>query len=239
MSSEPRDRVPPSSAKSGSPKSNKTPGAFDWLIAASGLTAVAMIAMGQPFGFLTGRSPYNPDWNYTPAPLVMNGGDPYIRALMRTISASESSDAQPYSVLYGGEHVQDLSHHPDRCVPIQTGPNLGDCTTAAGRYQFITSTWLEKARLYHPKPERLLFWEAYSFKPEFQDEVVYAWLDDPNAWGVDLAELLRDGQVTEVLQILSPVWTSLSSDALEPNSVTNDLPAIYQQMLDEELKLSN
>ena len=36
-------------------------------------------------------------------PLVMEGGDPYLRALMRTISASESNVMRPYHVLYGGE----------------------------------------------------------------------------------------------------------------------------------------
>ncbi len=29
------------------------------------------------------RSPIDPSWDETPAPLVMEGGDPYIRALMR------------------------------------------------------------------------------------------------------------------------------------------------------------
>jgi muramidase (phage lysozyme) len=230
MTTEPRDQ-----AASASPKPHKAPGAFDWLLVATGLTAVAMIALGEPFSFLNGRSPYDQHWNHTPIPLVMTGGDPYIRALMRTISASESNDARPYSILYGGDYVQDLSHHPDRCVAIQTGPNVGDCTTAAGRYQFITSTWLEKAARYHPKPDRLLFWQSYSFEPEFQDQVVYAWLTDSQAWGVDIAELLRNGQVVDVLEMMSPIWTSLSQEGLEPNVMTDDLPMLYQQMLDEEL----
>lgn len=45
--------------------------------------------------------PLDPNWNGHPIPLAMRGGDPYIRALMRTISVSESSDPQPYSILYG------------------------------------------------------------------------------------------------------------------------------------------
>ncbi|HEY9807225.1 MAG TPA: glycoside hydrolase family protein, partial [Candidatus Obscuribacterales bacterium] len=120
--------------------------------------------------------------NHLP-PLAMQGGDPYVRALMRTISASESNDASPYAVLYGGQHITDFSEHPDLCIRIVSGPNQGNCTTAAGRYQFLTTTWNEKARLYHPNPTRFLFWETYSFEPEYQDEVVYAWLHDPQAWG--------------------------------------------------------
>ena len=71
----------------------------------------------------------------------MKGGDPYIRALMRTISASEANSNRPYSLLYGGQQVSDLSRHPEICVVIVTGHNKGNCSTAAGRYQIINTTW--------------------------------------------------------------------------------------------------
>lgn len=86
---------------------------------------------------------------YTPF-LVMKGGDPYIRALMRTISASESQDTNPYTQIYGGEHFSDFSRHPNKCVKI-SGPHQGECSTAAGRYQILTITWQEKFRKYHSK----------------------------------------------------------------------------------------
>ncbi|NJM95225.1 MAG: glycoside hydrolase family protein, partial [Acaryochloridaceae cyanobacterium CSU_5_19] len=104
------------------------------------------------------------------APLAMSGGNPYLRALMRTISASEANDSSPYTLLYGGSHIQDLGQHPDRCVPIGWGPNQGRCTTAAGRYQFITTTWLEKAEQYHPSSSGEWIWQGYSFAPEYQDQ---------------------------------------------------------------------
>jgi muramidase (phage lysozyme) len=166
--------------------------------------------------------------------LVKQGGNPYIRALMRTISAAESNSSRPYSLLYGGDRFEDLKRHPDQCVPIVAGPNLGDCTTAAGRYQFITTTWLEQAAKYHPRPTGLWFRRAYSFAPEYQDEVVYRWLSDPAAWGVDLTELLRQDRLEEVLALLSPTWTSLGY-GIESNSMTDWLPEIYQQVLAEEL----
>ncbi len=167
-------------------------------------------------------------------PLVMRGGDPYIRALMRTISASESNVRNPYAVLYGGDYATDLSKHPDRCVTIVAGPNTGNCTTAAGRYQFITSTWLEEARRYHPDPPTLLFWQGYSFSPEYQDQVVYRWLNDSQAWGVDLRQLLKKGQINTVLQKLSGTWTSLGY-GIEDNLNSGELPTVYRQMLKEEL----
>ncbi|NJO78376.1 MAG: glycoside hydrolase family protein [Cyanobacteria bacterium RM1_2_2] len=180
---------------------------------------------------------FDPRWEIRPAPLVMQGGDPYLRALMRTISVAESNTERPYSVLYGGEHIEDLSHHPDQCVTIVSGPNQGNCSTAAGRYQFITTTWQEKAAEYHPKPSGFWFWRdfrAYNFAPEYQDQVVYRWLSDPQAWGIDLSELLRQERLAEVLEILSPTWTSLGY-GIEPNSMTDLLPQVYQQILQEEL----
>ncbi|MCA1992067.1 MAG: glycoside hydrolase family protein [Coleofasciculus sp. S288] len=172
--------------------------------------------------------------NGTP-PLVMKGGDPYIRAMMRTITASEANDPRPYSLLYGGERVWNLSRHPNRCVPIVRGPNVGNCTTAAGRYQFINTTWDSMAKRYHPGPSGFLFWQFYSFEPEYQDEVVYHWLSDKGAWGVDISTQLRKGRVNDVLRRLSGTWTSLGY-GIEDNAMTPYLPTIYNRMLKEELQ---
>ncbi len=175
-------------------------------------------------------------WVSHPQPLAMQGGDPYVRALMRTISAAESNTNEPYNVLYGGDVFEQLSHHPNICVTIVTGPNLGDCTTAAGRYQFLTGTWDEKARKYHPKPPTWYrVWGEYSFDPESQDLVVYSWLKDPAAWPLDIPATLREGRLEDVLRQLSGTWTSLGY-GIESNSMTAKLPRIYQSLLDEELK---
>jgi muramidase (phage lysozyme) len=167
-------------------------------------------------------------------PLIMTDGDPYVRALMRTISASESNDLKPYSLLYGGQYFSDWSQHPDQCIVIRSGPNNGNCTTAAGRYQFITSTWEEKARLYHPAPDGWLFWQHYSFDPISQDRVVYRWLSDSEAWGVDIPKLLKKGQLDEVLSRLSGTWTSLGY-GIETNEITPHLNEMYRKFLTEEL----
>ncbi|RMF25709.1 MAG: glycoside hydrolase [Cyanobacteria bacterium J083] len=172
--------------------------------------------------------------NYRTKPLVMKGGDPYIRALMRTITASESNVSRPYHVLYGGKYVHDLSKHPNKCIPIVVGPNTGNCTTAAGRYQFLNYTWYEKAKLYHPKMSGFMWWKNYSFEPQYQDAVVHAWLTDSQAWGTDIALLLRQGKIDKVFRLLSGTWTSLGY-GIENNSMTPYLRSIYRQMLREEL----
>ncbi len=180
------------------------------------------------------RSPFPLSSSYESQPLVMQGGDPYIRALMRTITASEANVSQPYHVLYGGQSVSDLKQHPNRCITIVTGPNEGNCTTAAGRYQFLNITWAEKAKQYHPKSSGLLWWKSYSFEPEYQDKVVYRWLKDPQAWGVNIPQLLREGNIDQVLRLLSGTWTSLGY-GIETNSMSPHLPKIYHQVLQEEL----
>ncbi len=168
-------------------------------------------------------------------PLVMEGGDPYIRALMRMISASESNDRRPYSILYGGSHVADLTRHPEKCIRIVNGPNINNCSTAAGRYQMINTTWAAMARKYHPSPDGFLWWgTGYSFEPEYQDRVVHAWLSDEQFWGMNIPQLLKDGELEQVRRRLSSTWTSLGY-GIENNTMTPELPRIYQQLIRDEL----
>jgi muramidase (phage lysozyme) len=200
-----------------------------------------LLFLGLVLVLLTLRPPFTSSWkvdfsgNGTPyPPLAMADGDPYLRALMRTISASESNDAEPYSLLYGGERFSDWLDHPDRCLTITVGPNTGDCTTAAGRYQFITTTWDEKAKIYHPNPSGWWVWQQYPFDPVSQDKVVYRWLDDPGAWNADIPAMLRAKRVSEVLSLLSGTWTSLGY-GIETNSMSSQLEDLYRKFLQEEL----
>ena len=162
-------------------------------------------------------------------PLAMTEGNPYIRALMRTISVSEAKDSSPYTLLYGGQHTTDLSSHPNQCITIVNGPNQGNCSTAAGRYQILTTTWIEKVSKYSQSDN-----QDYSFQPIFQDQVVYAWLSDEKVWGQNISDLLQEGKFEEVLKILSGTWTSLGY-GIESNQITPLLPEIYEQVLKEEL----
>lgn len=168
--------------------------------------------------------------------LVMAGGDPYLRALMRTISASESNVLRPYHVLHGGGYVWTLDRHPNRCVPIGQGPNRGNCSTAAGRYQLLYATWLELAARHHPdRTDDPLDAMQLRFQPIYQDLVVHAWLSEPR-WG-DLPAQLRQGRVQPVLRRLSGTWTSLGY-GIESNNMSRELPRIYQRVLKDELARS-
>lgn len=85
---------------------------------------------------------------------------------------------------------------------------------------------------------QLMFWAAYSFEPQYQDVVVYRWLNDTKVWGTDISQLLQKGKIDDVLRRLSPTWTSLGY-GIETNSISSSLPKIYQKMLAEELKTAN
>jgi len=166
-------------------------------------------------------------------PLVMEGGDPYLRALMRTISASESNVMRPYHVVHGGGSVGSLERHPNRCESIGQGPNRGNCSTAAGRYQLLYSTWLELAARHHPlRTDDALDATGLSFSPVYQDVVVHAWLQE-GRWG-NLSAQLRQGRIQAVLRRLSGTWTSLGY-GIETNSMSRELPRVYRQMLEDEL----
>jgi muramidase (phage lysozyme) len=169
-------------------------------------------------------------------PLVMQGGDPYLRALMRTISASESNVLRPYHVLHGSSFVWTLDMHPNQCQAIARGPNRGNCSTAAGRYQLLNSTWTALAMRYHPdRVPGMTDDGQLSFEPIYQDLVIHAWLSDTRVWRADFSALLRQGKTQTVLRRLSGTWTSLGY-GIENNKMSSELPSIYKRVLEDELE---
>lgn len=124
------------------------------------------------------------------------------RAFLATISGTE---APAYNTLYGGGTFgEDYSQHPNRQIPIMSGPNKGSYSTAAGRYQFLKPTWDEQAGLAGVK----------DFSPGSQDKVAWQYANSvyKAKTGGDLAEALSSGdpgRINAAGQVLSSVWTSL------------------------------
>ena len=51
---------------------------------------------------------------------------------------------------------------------------------------------------------------------------------------MDISQSLKEGKIESVLRLLSGTWTSLGY-GIETNSMSQYLPQIYQNMLQEEL----
>lgn len=65
------------------------------------------------------------------------------RTLLNIISGVESQypGANRYNVLYGGQEFEGYTDHPRITRRIEHGEFAGQTTSAAGRYQFLASTW--------------------------------------------------------------------------------------------------
>lgn len=126
---------------------------------------------------------------------------PEARGLLDTIAGTESPG---YDVLYGGRRFSGYDRHPGVAVPIGSGPNAGRTSTAAGRYQFLESTWNTAANANG----------LNDFSPENQDRGAW-WLaqrDYRRSAGRDLlADLRSPDPVTRagVGAALRGTWTSL------------------------------
>lgn len=124
---------------------------------------------------------------------------PEARALLDAIAGSES--AGRYDVMYGGGRFDPALGHPHQAVPITTGPNKGKTSSAAGRYQFLGSTWDDVAAQHG----------LSDFSPQSQD--LGAWFLAADEYkrdtGRDLQADLAAGRSNDVARSLSDIWTSL------------------------------
>lgn len=144
------------------------------------------------------------------------------RALLDTIAGSEA--AQGYNTLYRGGQFDSFADHPRQAIPIIAGPNAGKTSSAAGRYQFLGSTWDQvKNDLQLP-----------DFSPESQDQGAWHLANTTYAkktGGRDLAADLEaakgnPGAVNMIGSYLSGTWTSLPN-GIEPNKASGSFGTRY------------
>jgi hypothetical protein len=121
----------------------------------------------------------------------------------------------------GGKTFSDYSGHPNIAVPIEQGPNAGKSSSAAGRYQFLGSTWGDIANRYG----------LPDFSPTSQDQGAWALANENyrKTTGGDLATDLQAGKVQQVAEALSPTWTSLAGGIeAQPGGTGAPLAAAFQ-----------
>lgn len=132
-----------------------------------------------------------------PAVAAANADDRYKRAFLSSIAKGEAGG---YDVNYGGGKFSDFSKHPGRKVTAG-----GHTSDAAGRYQFLGSTWKEQAAKYGYK----------DFQPATQDTAAWNYAKDvyaQNTKGRDLMADLKTGDpklMAGVSNALKGVWPSL------------------------------
>jgi muramidase (phage lysozyme) len=151
------------------------------------------IDSGQLSGFGTGRQ--------TATSTVNTNIPPEGRALLDTIASTE---APGYNVIYGGRTFSSYADHPRIAVPIASGPNVGLTSSAAGRYQFLGSSWDRQAATLGLK----------DFSPANQDAAAWNYAKEvyKAKTGGDLEAALKSGDPNKIAQVgraLNGTWTSL------------------------------
>lgn len=127
------------------------------------------------------------------------------KAFLDTISRYEARD---YDVIVGeGKYgappkFSDFSKHPN-VIGMRTsaGPS-----TAAGRYQFVFSTWRDLQKKYPG--------QFTDFSPATQDRAAWRYAQDvfKERTGRDLSEALRSGNIKTVQNALRKIWIGFGLD---------------------------
>jgi muramidase (phage lysozyme)/murein DD-endopeptidase MepM/ murein hydrolase activator NlpD len=126
---------------------------------------------------------------YDGTKVALKGLSPNIAAFLDTIAYAEGTlRPDGYEITYGYEQITNFDKHPDRVICRKyNGRDL--CSSAAGRYQFLTTTWNEYAQ-----PD---------FTSESQDRAAIALL---KAKGI--LPLIEKGNIALAIQKSGSTWAS-------------------------------
>ena len=72
--------------------------------------------------------------------------NPNVRNFLNMIGSAEGTDKHGYNTLFGGGRMESLADHPRILFDFKETTGRPNKTTAAGRYQFLTTTWDEQAK---------------------------------------------------------------------------------------------
>lgn len=120
-------------------------------------------------------------------------GNPHVRKMLDVIASSEGVK-HGYNTLFGNEKFDGLVSHPNIRKQFKQTDGKVNYTTAAGRYQFLNSTWNDVARQYGLK----------SFSPINQDLAAIALIARRGA----LNDVVK-GNYQSAIHKLGEEWASL------------------------------
>lgn len=142
---------------------------------------------------------------------------PRIRAFLDTIAVTEgTTGAQGYYRQYTNDHFSSFEDHPRemKCGIDRNNEKL--CSDAAGRYQFLSTSW----DLYAPMVN------AKNFGPTYQDRVAIELIREKNA-----LEDIEQGRIEEAFRKLYMVWPSFGETATEVERLMPKLVGTYNNNL--------
>jgi muramidase (phage lysozyme) len=137
----------------------------------------------KPWDCIRGKVP-GPAWNITASP------EGNVAAMLDLIAWAEGTDNH-YNMIYTGARFDDFSRHPDRVLC-----SGGICSSAAGRYQFLTPTW-NKLQTQLKLPD---------FSPASQDKAAIELIKQCNGYGAAVR-----GDVQAFTDRCWITWASLQS----------------------------
>ncbi|MDJ0556723.1 MAG: glycoside hydrolase family 104 protein [Microcoleaceae cyanobacterium MO_207.B10] len=142
---------------------------------------------------------------------------PRIRAFLDTISVTEgTAGPQGYYRQYTGSHFSSFEDHPRE---MKCGINIKNeqlCSDAAGRYQFLSTSWdLFASQV-----------KAKNFGPTYQDRVAVELIRDKGA-----LEDIEEGRIEEAFKKLYMVWPSFGETATDVERKMPELVGIYNEKL--------
>lgn len=132
--------------------------------------------------------------------------NPNVRKMLDVISSAEGAD---YNTLFGGGKFDNYGSHPNIRAGFTETTGNKNATTAAGRYQFLNSTWKKVAQKYGLK----------DFSPKNQDLAAIALIKGRGALG----DVMK-GDLNKAVGKLGGEWASLpSSTAPQPKKSWADI----------------
>lgn len=142
--------------------------------------------------------------------------NPNCQAMLATIGKSEGAE---YDSLFGDDAAHpnkftDFADHPDKPFHYKNKIGVMIVTTAAGKYQFIHSTWANlKNKLSLP-----------DFSPHSQDIAALELLSEKN-----VLQKLMDGNFAAALEAGKTIWASLpGANDNQPEHSIGEVTAWYQ-----------
>ena len=143
--------------------------------------------------------------------VAAKGLSPNVAAFLDTIAYAEGTFREDgYEITYGYERINNLSKHPDKVICRQyNGRRL--CSSAAGRYQFMPTTWAEV--------------KQSDFSPESQDKGAIALM---KARGI--LPLVENGQIALAIHKARYTWASFPGNSYGQRQVQlKDLLDFYEK----------